>query len=875
MIRKHLAGALLCALAFAAACVSSPAAAQVGDVRALPGAIPNAGNAAACPQVDITAGGAFVPTCAHQLIGANTGTSDDLTDITATAFAPLAAGMATVAAGDTITVRTTGNISTPDGADIVLSAGDVLYWMRDEAGTGVNVAAPDKVAYSAALASTASGKGAALIGVEDAAGNYTATTVEGALAEVYSDFGSTANGLGASLIGVEDSGGNFTATTVEGILAEIGSGVDVAGDIRNYGAALDGVTDDSTAWTNAISALNGGTIKYIFHPGGTSIYNPGTIPTITCDSCSIIGVGKASTIKKPAAATSGAFFKFGRTIAHGDGIDDASVGFVMQNINLEIDSGATVGANDPAFEFIWINNDRFENIWFDQIATLMKFTKGGDSTFRNWFGSMQKGGSADANIDFYDVASNWFVDWSIDSGNATSNGNANGAIFRFNTTPATGGSIDTMRFINVSAQMFNSLVGGSGKPYGILFNRVNTPGNSSITNIMWLDSFVDHTTTAAFYDVTGANTGSLSDSRWIYFEGYRFCTDAGHGFVIDHSTTAPQDRSDFMIGNGKVCIQDNSQAVLITGSKPFRNSFVNGLNVTNRNAVAKTKAISVNAEGWRISNINIDEDGSGADPTKFATGVVIESASLTNTFVADTVYCGVFGCTTAISAASSQRIGQNWGDVVDKTISGGSISVSPNDKYIRLSAETGTSDTLDTITGGKQGQELLVTVTSGHEITITNNFGTNGIWSGANNVLGQAVDNMQLFLTGTKWQAIAKSFNLRDRIVAGEAANITIASGIATISSGSYVILDTEASAATDDFDCISSAKLPVSSIVVFRQVNSSRDITVRPSQTCAGNELIRLNGNVNYAWSNATDTLTLLKISGTEWVEIGRSDNF
>lgn len=109
------------------------------------------------------------------------------------------------------------------------------------------------------FASTAAGKGASLVGVEDAGNKFTASTVEGVLAELQSnieseastraaadttlqgnidaeasarqaadqairdDLASTAAGKGASLIGVEDASGKFAATTVEGVLAEIDS----------------------------------------------------------------------------------------------------------------------------------------------------------------------------------------------------------------------------------------------------------------------------------------------------------------------------------------------------------------------------------------------------------------------------------------------------------------------------------------------------------------------------------------------------------------------------------------------------------------------------------------------------------------------------
>jgi hypothetical protein len=82
------------------------------------------------------------------------------------------------------------------------------------------------------LASQVSGKGASLVGVEDAAGKFTGTTTEAVLAEIdtaykaadtsiRNDYASTASNKGASMVGLQDTGDNYTATTVEGALAEI------------------------------------------------------------------------------------------------------------------------------------------------------------------------------------------------------------------------------------------------------------------------------------------------------------------------------------------------------------------------------------------------------------------------------------------------------------------------------------------------------------------------------------------------------------------------------------------------------------------------------------------------------------------------------
>jgi len=74
------------------------------------------------------------------------------------------------------------------------------------------------------LASTATSKGASMIGVEDSASNFAGTTVEAILAEIIADYAATTASNGASKIGVQDASALFTGTTVESVLAEIKQG---------------------------------------------------------------------------------------------------------------------------------------------------------------------------------------------------------------------------------------------------------------------------------------------------------------------------------------------------------------------------------------------------------------------------------------------------------------------------------------------------------------------------------------------------------------------------------------------------------------------------------------------------------------------------
>ena len=122
------------------------------------------------------------------------------------------------------------------------------------------------------LAAVTTGKGASTIGIEDAATIITATTVEGALAEIMvkantnataiglrpltTDLAATTVGKGASLIGIQDAAGIITATTVEGALAELATAqalratiADLISTAAGKGAAMIGVPDGGGYFT--------------------------------------------------------------------------------------------------------------------------------------------------------------------------------------------------------------------------------------------------------------------------------------------------------------------------------------------------------------------------------------------------------------------------------------------------------------------------------------------------------------------------------------------------------------------------------------------------------------------------------------------------
>lgn len=92
-------------------------------------------------------------------------------------------GQATLAASN-VTVADTGALFTGTDAEAVLAEIDAAYKAADTAAVADYTLTTD-------LASTANAKGASLIGIEDSGGLITATTVEGALAELAAAAGSS------------------------------------------------------------------------------------------------------------------------------------------------------------------------------------------------------------------------------------------------------------------------------------------------------------------------------------------------------------------------------------------------------------------------------------------------------------------------------------------------------------------------------------------------------------------------------------------------------------------------------------------------------------------------------------------------------------
>lgn len=123
--------------------------------------------------------------------------------------------------------------------------------------------------------------------------------------------------------------------------------------------------------------------------------------------------------------------------------------------------------------------------------------------------------------------------------------------------------------------------------------------------------------------------------------------------------------------------------------------------------------------------------------------------------------------------------------------------------------------------------------------------------------------------TATNWR-ITKNGDIRGGRFTNGTSNLTIATGAVTIDKHGYLVIDTEAAAASDDLDnilSVSSDPVGAGCVIYLRAANSARTVVVKNG---TGN--LRLSG-ADMSLDNADDTIVLI-YNGTNWLELCRSNN-
>lgn len=128
----------------------------------------------------------------------------------------------------------------------------------------------------------------------------------------------------------------------------------------------------------------------------------------------------------------------------------------------------------------------------------------------------------------------------------------------------------------------------------------------------------------------------------------------------------------------------------------------------------------------------------------------------------------------------------------------------------------------------------------------------------AGNVYAVAPSNQAVTFTGTL---------TLNKVLMGAGADLTIASGVITVTHSLHRV-DTEGAAATDDLVTINGAG--IRQRLILETVSSTRDVVVKHG---TGN--IFLNGAADFTLSHVRDKLVLLSnAAGTEWHQLSASDN-
>lgn len=184
------------------------------------------------------------------------------------------------------------------------------------------------------------------------------------------------------------------------------------------------------------------------------------------------------------------------------------------------------------------------------------------------------------------------------------------------------------------------------------------------------------------------------------------------------------------------------------------------------------------------------------------------------------------------------------------------------DLEIRVGTEGGAgTDDLDTINGGREGQIVTFwSVSSSQDTTFKN--GTGNLVLKGDYALVTVSSSITMVNHDGSWYELSRAND-----TAAPAAVLVISGGIVTAPSSERVtplIVDTEASAATDDLDTINGGQ--DGQIVVCRTATGSRDVTYKDG---VGN----LNLAGDFIATQAAHTITLVKW-GTFWYELSRSAN-
>jgi hypothetical protein len=311
----------------------------------------------------------------------------------------------------------------------------------------------------------------------------------------------------------------------------------------------------------------------------------------------------------------------------------------------------------------------------------------------------------------------------------------------------------------------------------------------------------------------------------------------------------------------------NAYSLSAIGSRLAPNAYSEGMEIRFRAGNANTGAATVNVAGLGVKSI---KQGDGSTD--------LTAGDISTDFDTRARYDGTVFRLSNVSDVGNLSVNGKFNTTATSvTISSGAITYSS--AYMVIDTEGGaSSDNLDTINGGVDGDEVSIRPASGiRNITIRDNISGGNILLKKNLdvLLDESYDMVTLKYRASDgyWFEVSRSLTVDTRILQDLTVNgkfnttpvtETISSGAITYSSA-YMVLDTEGGASSDDLDTITGGT--AGDRVVLKIASSARNVIIKDG---TGN--IQLYDNRDILLDSTADSIELI-YDGASWLGIGRID--
>tara|TARA_R110001606_G_scaffold246370_1_gene394451 strand:- start:979 stop:3432 length:2454 start_codon:yes stop_codon:yes gene_type:complete len=299
-------------------------------------------------------------------------------------------------------------------------------------------------------------------------------------------------------------------------------------------------------------------------------------------------------------------------------------------------------------------------------------------------------------------------------------------------------------------------------------------------------------------------------------------------------------------------------------------NFVNGLNPTNFYLVNMTDSDLELSEGVSVAVNGFRSEKNITKPV-YSSDTDLENYGINRLEFA--FFNGSSSATKIENYTTLNNIGNflRFVEQPNVVISSGAVTVAGANAVIDTEGSASTDD-LVTINGGASGDILVCTANNGSRVVVLKD-GSGNLKLDGDFSLSTVNDKIVLLKNSSgNWCELSRSANPNPTFNDVQAnslnfgdspTDVVIASGVIT-ASASFLSVDTEGSASTDDLVTINGGR--AGQMLILRAANNSRTVVVKDN---TGN----LKLTADFSLDNGNDALVLI-YSGSNWLEVSRADN-